>query len=110
MTVGERIKTRRQELQISQSELASIVGYKNRSSINRIENGERDIPRVQLYEIAQALQVTPSYLAGWEDDIELAETTALQEDIICKIFELSKRDQKTLQIIIDALLASEDDK
>ena len=37
MTIGQRIKQRREELQISQEELAHKIGYKSRSSINKIE-------------------------------------------------------------------------
>ena len=37
MTIGERIKLRREELQMTQEELAQKLGYKSRSSINKIE-------------------------------------------------------------------------
>lgn len=39
MTIGERIKFKREELDISQDELARRLGYKSRSSINKIELG-----------------------------------------------------------------------
>ena len=41
MNVGERIKRRRIELDMTQEELAKKVGYKSRSSILLIE--ERDL-------------------------------------------------------------------
>lgn len=37
MTIGQRIKVRREELNMSQEELAKRIGYKSRSSINKIE-------------------------------------------------------------------------
>ena len=37
MTIGQRIKIRREELNMSQDDLAKKVGYKSRSSINKIE-------------------------------------------------------------------------
>ena len=40
----ERIRRRREELGLSQDELAKKLGYKSRSSINKIEKGENDIP------------------------------------------------------------------
>lgn len=43
MTVGQKIKTRREELKMSQEELAQKCGYKSRSSINKIEMS-RDLP------------------------------------------------------------------
>ncbi|MCD7810386.1 MAG: helix-turn-helix domain-containing protein [Ruminococcus sp.] len=36
-TIGQRIKTRREQLGLSQDELAKRLGYKSRSSINKIE-------------------------------------------------------------------------
>lgn len=68
MTVGERIKKARQEKGITQTELAERLGYKSRSSINKIEVEGRDIPRSMVIKFAQALGVTPSYLMGWEDE------------------------------------------
>ncbi len=68
MTVGERIKKARQEKGITQTELAERLGYKSRSSINKIEVEGRDIPRSMVVKFAQALGVTPSYLMGWEDE------------------------------------------
>ena len=41
MDIGERIKLRREELNLSQDELAKKVGYKSRSSINKIEQDGR---------------------------------------------------------------------
>lgn len=37
MTIGERIRNRRIELNMTQEELAKKAGYKSRSSINKIE-------------------------------------------------------------------------
>lgn len=39
MTIGERIKFRREELGMSQEELAHKIGYKSRSAVNKIETG-----------------------------------------------------------------------
>ena len=64
----KRIKLRRQELNMSQEELAMKVGYKTKSSINKIESGQNDISQSKIYEFAKALKTTPSYLMGWEDN------------------------------------------
>ncbi len=44
MTQGEILKLARERAKLSQTELAMKVGYKDRSLIARIENGERSIP------------------------------------------------------------------
>lgn len=64
----KNIKKRRQELKISQSKLAELVGYTNRSSIAKIEAGKIDLPQSKIVEIAEALRTTPKELMGWEDE------------------------------------------
>ena len=71
MTVGEKIKEAREKKGLTQSELAQLLGYKSRSSINKIEVNDRDIPRSSILMFAKALDVTPSYLMGWEDNSEV---------------------------------------
>lgn len=67
MTIGERIKQKRIELDLSQDELAKKVGYKSRSSIQKIESA-RNLPLPKVEKMARALGCTPSYLMGWEYD------------------------------------------
>ena len=44
----KRIKSRREELGLTQDELARKLGYKSRSSIQKIEKGENDIPQSKI--------------------------------------------------------------
>lgn len=65
-TTGERIKAQREALGISQDELARKLGYQSRSSVNKIESGERDLPQSKIKAIADALCVSPSFIMGWD--------------------------------------------
>lgn len=67
MTIGEKIIKRRIELGMSQDELAKKVGYKDRSSIARIESGERDIRQSSVMKFAEALNTTPAWLMDISD-------------------------------------------
>lgn len=67
MTIYERIRELREELGLTQEELAQKVGYRSRSSINKIEAGQRDINQSQIEDFADALGVSPGYLMGWTD-------------------------------------------
>lgn len=67
MELHQRIKLRRIELNMSQEELAFKLGYKSRSSINKIEMGDNDIPQSKILAFANALDTTPSYLLGIEE-------------------------------------------
>lgn len=68
MEIGQIIKRRREELGISQEELALKAGYKSRSSINKIEVDGRGLPQSKITTIAKALKTTPAFLMGWETD------------------------------------------
>lgn len=67
MDIGDRIKRRREELGLSQEELAQKVGYKSRSSVNKIELDGRGLPQNKIVLFAKALKTTPAYLMGWEE-------------------------------------------
>ena len=69
MTIGDRIKKRRLELNMTQEELAKKAGYKSRSSIQKIESS-RDLPVDKIEIIAKSLDVSPSYLMGWSNDLD----------------------------------------
>ena len=73
MGIGKRIKERREELGLSQEDLAIKLGYKSRSTINKIESGINDITQSKVIEFAKALNTTPAYLMGWEekDDLDI---------------------------------------
>lgn len=64
--IGEMIKKRREQLGMSQDELAKKMGYKSRSSINKMELGLQDVPQRKVKDFAKALSVSISYLL--EDD------------------------------------------
>lgn len=66
-SIHDRIRERRIELGLSQDQLAAKMGYKSRSSINKIESGQTDIARNKLVKLAEALLTTPAYLMGWEE-------------------------------------------
>lgn len=67
MTIGERIKARREELGLTQQELAEKLGYKSKSSINKIELNIQNLTQSKIKSIAVALETTPGYIMGWND-------------------------------------------
>lgn len=67
-SIGDRIRQRREQIGMSQADLAVLAGYKSRASINKMELGQRDLPQSKIKTIADALHTTPGYLMGWEDE------------------------------------------
>ena len=90
--IYSRIKSKREEL-----------GYKNRSSVHKIEMGVNDIPQSKIEAFAKALKTTPAYLMGWDEEIENDKITYIskdKKDCIEAIEELSADD---LRIVMDMI-------
>lgn len=99
-TIGDRIKARRLELDMSQDELARLVGYKSRSSINKIESDGRLLPQRKIMEIANALNTTPAYIMGWDESNETEATSV----------PLTPRDERQIAADLEKMLADLDSK
>lgn len=62
MTLGEKIKRLREAKGMTQSELAERIGYKHKSSVNKLELGINDVTASKLKEIADVFNVNPADL------------------------------------------------
>lgn len=106
MTIGEKIKQARIEKGMTQEELGKKLGYKSRTSINKIETGERDIPRSQLKRIANILGVSPISLLGLEDEtVSEAEKTPsvperTKDELRTILNELTEEESKELRMFL----------
>ena len=67
MQLYENIKRRRNELNMTQTELAQKTGYSDKSMIAKIEKGVVDIPISKIDEFAKALHISPGDLMGNPD-------------------------------------------
>lgn len=70
-TIGNNILLLRKQLGWSQEELAKKMGYKTKSSINKIELGKSDIPQSKIVKFADVLGTTPAFLMGWSENENL---------------------------------------
>ena len=66
--IGLKIMQRRKELGLTQEELALKMGYKSKSTINKIEKCINDVSQSNVVKFAKALQTTEAYLMGWTDN------------------------------------------
>ena len=69
MHIGERIKARREELGLTQDELAKRMGYTSKSTVNKVEKGINDVTQSNIIKYADKLDTTVAYLMGWEDSL-----------------------------------------
>jgi repressor LexA len=68
--IGERIMERRQQLGLTQEDLAFRMGYKTKSAINKIELGINDVSQSKVVKFAEALHTSVAYLMGWKEQKE----------------------------------------
>ena len=111
-TVGENISLIRKSLGWTQEELARKMGYKSKSTINKIELGINDIPQGRILRFAEVLGTTPAHLMGWsEEQKNSPEEPKLTEGekILLDLFNKVPEDQQqlVLQMILAALGSQE---
>ncbi|KGJ48099.1 transcriptional regulator [Clostridium sp. NCR] len=83
--IMNRIKNRRSELNMSYQELATKTNI-TKSTLQRYETGSiKNMPLDKLELVANALDISPAYLMGWEDinnknvNIENKDTISIKE-------------------------------
>lgn len=116
--IGQIIKERREELGISQDDLAERCGYTSRTSISKIEAGLVDLPQSKIIAFADALYTTPLYIMGLEDSAPEPDETMLMAEELRRspgrrmMFDATKNfseeDIKKLNAIIKAFKGDDD--
>lgn len=69
MTIGDRIKRRRELIDISQTELAEKVNISKQTLYKYENNIVTNIPSNKIEDLAKHLSVSPAYLMGWTDNL-----------------------------------------
>lgn len=103
MTIGQRIKQRRLELNLTVDELANKL-KKNRATIYRYEKDDiKDMPTTVLEPLANALETTPAYLMGWNDPAlhNISEVSSKEESIINKYRAIDNDGKKVVDTVLD---------
>ena len=106
MDLAEKVRCRRIEMGLSQDDLAQKMGYSSRTSINKIENG-RPCSQKIIARLAEALNVSVSYLMGWEEQIQkdpvgTAERhieILMDEDFVDLFDDFKKLNKKERQVV-----------
>ena len=114
-TIGARIKARRQELKMTQRELAARLGYTDHTTVTRIESGKTDPPQSRVAQFAKVLDVTPGYLMGWDEKPaeELQDMGALAAQLVMDLdamemmreyLRLGESDRHTVRVLVTTLV------
>ena len=102
MGIGEKIKSRRLELEWSQRELARRMGYKDNTTLTKIERGLVDVSQSRVVQFSNVLGVSIAYLMGWEEE---QKKNDIQADIILKM-----RTDSTFLSVVENLYKLDKDK
>lgn len=77
MDLGEKIKKRRLELNMTLEEVGKIVGV-TKSTVMKWESGFiENMKRDKIALLAQALKVSPLWIMGWDDENEKTEVNSI---------------------------------
>lgn len=110
-TVGDNICIMRKMLGWTQEDLAKRMGYKSKSTINKIELGINDIPQSKIVQFAEVLGTTPAQLMGWEEEKNSPKEPMLSEGekMLLELFRRVPEDKQelVLQMIRVALKSKE---
>lgn len=81
MTKGERIKQRREQLGISQTELAECIGT-SKQNLYKYENDIiTNIPSDRVEALAKRLNTSPAYIMGWNEGDSLPSPTITEDTV-----------------------------
>lgn len=105
MTIGERIKARRYELNLTVDDVAKKL-KKNRATVYHYESDMiYHFPITVLEPLVKILKCSPDYLIGWTDDVEVkqkVELTATENFLITNYRKLNNSGkQKADEYITD---------
>ena len=79
-TLGQRIRTQRIRMGMTQEELAELL-YMKKSTISYYENDKKEMRASGLADLAKVLHTTPDYLLGCEKDPFVTEAMRLLQGI-----------------------------
>lgn len=103
-TVGDRIKEQRELNGISQVELSEKIGVSKQTLYKYENNVVTNIPSDKVQAVANVLNISPSYLMGWEDNLSSENADIIPDlmsdkelfDSVKKLTELNKEHQQTI--------------
>lgn len=106
----ENIKTRREELGMSQDDLAALTGYKGRAAISAIELGKTDLTITKIKTFARALRTTPGELMGDDGTVDAAAAAAAADFKVITLFNtLNDKNKKIIMQTMQLMIDTQDD-
>jgi transcriptional regulator with XRE-family HTH domain len=109
MTTSDRIRQRRLELGLTQLEVAKRIGLTTKAAVCKIEKQGNDVTLKNVERFAKALNCSPAYLMGWEEENEnktQIDKLDIQADREARFLELYSRLSDYEKNLIDNMLTT----
>lgn len=109
MTTSDRIRQRRLELGLTQLEVAKRIGLTTKAAVCKIEKQGNDVTLKNVERFAKALNCSPAYLMGWEEENEnktQIDKLDIQADREARFLELYSRLSEYEKNLIDNMLTT----
>lgn len=108
MDMGDRIKSLRLNLNLTQEDIGNKIGV-NKAAVQKWESGKvENLKRSTIAKLSEIFGVTPSYLMGWEDPAPLSapELSPLQQKVVAVMDNLNIEGQEKVLEYTEDLAAS----
>lgn len=109
MTKGQRIKNKREELRISQTDLANAIGV-SKQTLYKYENDiVTNIPSDVIERLSSRLDCTPGYIMGWENSEAFMDCDPREVEKAAELYEKYLHAIPEIRSAIDSLLKPKSD-
>lgn len=85
MSIGKQIKSRREQLGITQEELAEKMGYKSKTTINKIEMGINEVTTSKARKFAEILDMSIPEIMEWENFNTLSPQKGVKINVVGRV-------------------------
>lgn len=104
-TIGDRIFFARREKDITQEELASLVGTTKQNIYKYEKNIITNIPMDRVEAIAHHLGVSPVWLMGWAEKERPPQLSDVEKDLLSTFRLLNEKGQESAMNTVHGLAA-----
>lgn len=99
-SIGERIKNRRLELGLTQTDIYQVCGISS-GALSKIENGNRTPSVLSFYELSKVLKCSMDWLTtGFSSNEQISEFCQKEEELLEGFRKLGEEDQYEIMEIL----------
>ena len=106
MSKGEKIKRLLEEYNMSQTELAELLGVTKQTVFKYINGIITNIPSDKVEAMCKIFHCSPSYLMGWEEDLAAEDENPAPDEKLRELYEMYTHASPEIQKAVEMILRS----